>query len=78
MQLLVNPFFEAHLADAFHVAGTRTVCQTIQRVQDGLIFGEFGDGKMALELAVCNYGVRRRVSGLVVLVGDGVRRGDRE
>ncbi len=41
------------------VAGTRTVCQAIQRVQDGLIFGEFGDGKMALELAVGSYGVGR-------------------
>ncbi len=39
MELLVNPFLEAHLADALDISGAGTIGQAIQCVKDGLILG---------------------------------------
>ena len=52
MQLLFNPFFQTELADFFDVSGTWTVRETIHGVQNGFVFGEFGDGKFAFESLV--------------------------
>ena len=38
MKLLVDPFLEAHLANAFDISRAGTIRQAIQCVEDGLIF----------------------------------------
>ena len=43
IELLIDPFCEAHLADALDVAGARAVGEAIQRVEDGFVGGKFGD-----------------------------------
>ena len=52
MELLFDPFFQAELADFFDVSGTRPVGEAIHGVQNGFVFGEFGDGELAFELFV--------------------------
>ena len=45
IELLVDPFGQAHLPDALQVAGTRAVGQAIEGMQDGLVDGKFRDGQ---------------------------------
>ena len=52
MQLLFDPFFQADLANVLHVSGTRAVRQAIHGVQDGFVFGEFRDRKLAFEFLI--------------------------
>ena len=52
MELLIDPLLEAHLLDALDVAWPRAVAEAIERVQNGFVLGEFGDGQLAFELRV--------------------------
>ena len=52
MQLLLDPFFQAHLADALDVSRARPVGQAIHGVKDGFVFGEFGDREFAFEVFI--------------------------
>jgi hypothetical protein len=49
VELFVDPFLEAHFSHGFDIAWTRAVRETIERVQNGFIFAEFGDRKLAFE-----------------------------
>ena len=49
MKLALDPGFEAHALDAFHIAWTRTVAQSVERVQDGFILRELSDRQFAFE-----------------------------
>ena len=48
-ELAVDPGFEAHAFDAFHVAWTRTVAKSVERVQNGFILRQFHDRQFAFE-----------------------------
>ncbi len=52
MELLLDPFFQAHLANSFDIARTRAVREAIHGVQDGFVFGELGDRELAFEFLV--------------------------
>ena len=45
IQLLIDPFGEAQLLDALDFAGTRTVGEAIQGMEDGFIDAELGNGQ---------------------------------
>src|SRR5277367_2310370 len=52
MQLLLDPFFQADLANLVYVSGTRAVSQAIHRVQNGFVFSEFRNRELAFEFLV--------------------------
>ncbi len=76
MELLLNPLFEAHLANALDVARTRPISQAVERVDDGFVFGKFRDGKFAFEFLVegCGLGGSGN-AGVRGCGGSGGRRG---
>ncbi len=43
IQLLIDPFGQAHLLDAFEVAGPRSVRETVQRMKDRFVYAEVGN-----------------------------------
>ncbi len=49
MKLALDPGFEAHAFDAFHIAWTRTVAKSVERVQDGFILRQLSDRQFAFE-----------------------------
>ncbi len=49
MKLALDPGFEAHALDAFHIAWTRTVAQSVERVQDRFILRQLRDRQFAFE-----------------------------
>ena len=72
IELLVDPFLKAYLADAFDVARSRAEAKAIEGMQDNLIFAQLGDGQALQDLA----GLRRLVlPGLLVLSRGEVGRG---
>ena len=70
MELLIDPLLEAHLLDALDVAWPRAVAEAIERVQNGLVLGEFGDGQLALELRI-ETGIERGWRWRLVAAGGG-------
>ena len=40
MQLLIDPFLQAHFLDALEIARARPKSQSIERLQDGFIFSQ--------------------------------------
>ncbi len=69
MELPIDPLLEAHLLDALDVARPRAIPEAVERVQNGLVFGEFGDGQLAFEIRV-----QRGWSGRFVAAGGSTRR----
>ena len=45
MQLLIDPFLQAHFLDALEIARARTKAQTIERLQNGFVFGQLLGGQ---------------------------------
>jgi hypothetical protein len=68
MQLLLDPLFQTHLADALDVSRTRAIRQTVHRVKDRLIFGELRDRKLAFEFLIEGYMVLNDASRAVIII----------
>src|SRR5207245_6172638 len=49
MKLVVNPFLQAQLAYALHIAGPWSVAQPVQGVQNRFVLAQLGDRQAALE-----------------------------
>ena len=52
MKLLIDPFLQAHFADAFYISRPRPVPQAVHCMHNCFVFGQLGDGKLSFEFLV--------------------------